>query len=164
MPNNSAQFSHDSAFVGRLRGSERIRRNNSVNATYTTMKNFQWVLFVLFNLSLTGCSTMRQQPVPLSKAIVETAIELAIAAEALEHPDSIRADSLHNLSTDQRRWLRVVRKSYDAGTVKVTYNVTGSVNGSLSVAYPPANAGLGFGVNRSRSNTIEIEFPRKKKK
>ena len=136
--------------------------NENTNNTYTTMKNFQWPLFVLFNLLLNGCSTMRQQPVPLSKAIVETAIELAIAADALEHPESVQANSLSALTPDQKQWLRIVRKSYDAGTVKVTYSVVGSVNGNISVAYPPASAGFGFG--RSRSNTIEIEFPRKKKR
>lgn len=99
---------------------------------------------------------MRQTPVPLSQAIIETAKELAIAGEALAHPESAS-----DLTPPQRQWLALVRRSYDAGKVKVVYSITRSENGSISVAFPPSNVGLGFGVSRQTSNIIEVEFPRR---
>jgi hypothetical protein len=108
-------------------------------------------------LLFSSCGTMGQTPVPLNTAIVQTAKELAVAADALEHPERISG-----LTPNQRRWLAIVRKSYDAGTVKVTYSVTQNENGTLQVSFPPSTV-LGFGVDRSRSNTIEVEFPRRSK-
>lgn len=103
---------------------------------------------------------MRQTPVPLNKAIVETAAELARAGAALENPASIKLQP--ELSPREKYWLGVVRKSYDAGTVKVIYSITGNEGGNISVAFPPTNVGFGFSADRSRSNTIEVEFPRRK--
>ena len=107
---------------------------------------------------LTACGSMSHDVVPLNKAIAQTAAELAIAADTLEHPDALAAQM--NLTPNQIRWLRIVRASYDAGDVEVVYSITRNESGNISVAYPPAN--LGFGVERSRANTVTVHFPRRK--
>jgi len=67
-----------------------------------------------------------------------------------------------SLTPDEVRWLRIVRASYDAGEVEVVYSITKNESGNVSVAYPPANLGFGFGVERSRANTVTVHFPRRK--
>ena len=99
---------------------------------------------------------MSKKTVDLNEAIVWTAAELAKAAVKLEHPERLELE----LSPEEEYWVRLVRKSYDAGTVKVIYSITRKEGGNISVAFPPANAGFGFSADRSRSNTVEIEFPR----
>ena len=110
------------------------------------MNKSQYFQLLAFGALVSGCSSMRQSPVPLSSAITQTATELAIAADALEHPER-HPELVSRLNEEQRRWLAIVRKSYDAGKVTVTYTVTRDDHGNISVSFPPyAGLGLGGGI------------------
>ena len=71
MPNDSAQFYHDSAFIGRLQGRDLIRRNNSIilrkNSIHISLDVFRFTINQMnLNRPISCCSGAIRREKPRS--------------------------------------------------------------------------------------------------